>query len=243
MFGYYIEVSRGSVKDVKEEFGYIRKQTLTTGERYITEALKEKEKINALEFKLFDSIREVTKRYIKDLQESSKIISKIDMLKSFSIVSEQRSYIRPIITNKEIELIDARHPVVEVVLDNNYIPNDVVMDKKTNILLVTGPNMAGKSTYMRQLGVISIMAQIGCFVPCKSAKIPIFDKIFTRIGASDNLVSGESTFMVEMKEANNAIQNATENSLILFDELGRGTATYDGIALAQSILEYIHDNE
>ena len=163
------------------------------------------------------------------------------MLKSFSIVSEQRSYIRPIITNKEIELIEARHPVVEVVLDNNYIPNDVVMDKTTNILLVTGPNMAGKSTYMRQLGVISIMAQIGCFVPCKSAKLPIFDKIFTRIGASDNLVSGESTFMVEMKEANNAIQNATDKSLILFDELGRGTATYDGIALAQSILEYIHD--
>ena len=163
------------------------------------------------------------------------------MLKSFSIVSEQRSYIRPIITNKEIELIEARHPVVEVVLDNNYIPNDVVMDKTTNILLVTGPNMAGKSTYMRQLGVISIMAQIGCFVPCKSAKLPIFEKIVTGIGASDNLVSGESTFMVEMKEANNAIQNATDKSLILFDELGRGTATYDGIALAQSILEYIHD--
>ena len=250
VFGYYIEVSKSNLKDIKEEYGYIRKQTLVNAERFVTPLLKEKEniilgaeeKINALEYKLFEDIREITKRYIKDLQESSKIISKIDMLKSFSIVSEENTYIRPIISNnREIELIESRHPVVEKVLVDNYIPNDVIMDKNTNVLLITGPNMAGKSTYMRQIAIISIMAQIGCFIPCKSAKLPIFDKIFTRIGASDNLVSGESTFMVEMKEANYAIQNATINSLILFDELGRGTATYDGIALAQSILEYIHD--
>ena len=250
VFGYYIEISKSNLKDIKEEYGYIRKQTLVNAERFVTPLLKEKEniilgaeeKINALEYKLFEDIREITKRYIKDLQESSKIISKIDMLKSFSIVSEENTYIRPIISNnREIELIESRHPVVEKVLVDNYIPNDVIMDKNTNVLLITGPNMAGKSTYMRQIAIISIMAQIGCFVPCKSAKLPIFDKIFTRIGASDNLVSGESTFMVEMKEANYAIQNATINSLILFDELGRGTATYDGIALAQSILEYIHD--
>ena len=138
-------------------------------------------------------------------------------------------------------MIECRHPVVEQVMKDKYIPNDIVMDKTTDILLITGPNMAGKSTYMRQCAITVIMAQIGCFVPCKSCTIPIFDKIFTRIGASDDLVSGESTFMVEMKEANYAIESATENSLILFDELGRGTATYDGMSLAQAILEYIHD--
>ena len=138
-------------------------------------------------------------------------------------------------------MIECRHPVVEKVLSDKYVANDIVMDKSTDILLITGPNMAGKSTYMRQCAITVIMAQIGCFVPCKSCEMPIFDKIFTRIGASDDLVSGESTFMIEMKEANYAISEATENSLILFDELGRGTATYDGMSLAQAILEYIHD--
>ena len=250
VFGYYIEVSKSQIKEIKEEYGYIRKQTLANAERYITPVLKEKEniilgaeeKIINLEYKLFMDIREVVKRYIKDLQETSIILSEIDMLQSFSIVSDQNKYIRPTIINKkEIELINSRHPVVEKVLSDKYVSNDIIMDKKTNILLITGPNMAGKSTYLRQLAINVIMAQIGCFVPCTSAKLPIFDKIFTRIGASDNLVSGESTFMVEMKEANLAIQDATENSLILFDELGRGTATYDGMALAQAILEYIHD--
>ena len=164
------------------------------------------------------------------------------MLLAFAVVSEENSYVKPILTlDNVIQIKDGRHPVVEKVSKGEYVSNDIIMGKDTNILLITGPNMAGKSTYMRQLAITVIMAQIGCFVPCKSCIIPIFDSIFTRIGASDDLVSGESTFMVEMKEANTAIQNATKNSLILFDELGRGTATYDGMSLAQAILEYIHD--
>ena len=171
------------------------------------------------------------------------VISEIDVIQSFAFISEKYSYVRPKLNNKhEIKVIDSRHPVVEKVIKDSYVENDIIMDKNTNILLITGPNMAGKSTYMRQLGIITIMAQIGCFVPAKEANLPIFDKIFTRIGASDDLVSGESTFMVEMIEASNAIKNATENSLILFDELGRGTATFDGMSLAQAILEYIHDH-
>ena len=142
-------------------------------------------------------------------------------------------------SDNTINIIESRHPVVEKVIKDNYVANDIVMDSKTNIILITGPNMAGKSTYMRQLGIIAIMAQIGCFVPAKEASLPIFDQIFTRIGASDDLVSGESTFMVEMMEASNAIKNATSNSLILFDELGRGTSTYDGMSLAGSIITYI----
>ena len=250
VFGYYIEVSKGQKHLIKEEFGYDRKQTLANCERYTTPLLKEKEniilgaeeKIINLEYKLFMDIREVVKRYIGKLQKAAKIISEIDMLQAFSIVSDQYKYVRPTLTeDKMIKMIDCRHPVVEQVMKDKYIPNDIIMDKTTDILLITGPNMAGKSTYMRQCAITVIMAQIGCFVPCKSCIIPIFDKIFTRIGASDDLVSGESTFMVEMKEANNAISEATENSLILFDELGRGTATYDGMSLAQAILEYIHD--
>lgn len=251
VFGYYIEVSKGNVSQIKEEYGWVRKQTLTTGERYITPLLKEKEdiilgaeeKIINLEYKLFTDIREIAKTYVGKLQKISKVIAEVDMLLSFTIISEENGYIRPIITREHIiQIKDGRHPIVEKVNKNEYVSNDIIMGKDTNILLITGPNMAGKSTYMRQLAITVIMAQIGCFVPCKSCTIPIFDKIFTRIGASDDLVSGESTFMVEMKEANTAIQNATENSLILFDELGRGTATYDGMSLAQAILEYIHDN-
>ena len=250
VFGYYIEVSKGQSALVKEEFGYERKQTLANAERFITPILKEKEniilgaeeKIISLEYKLFMDIREVVKRYVQRLQKTAKIISEIDMIQSFSVVSDSYKFVRPQITNEKlIKLIECRHPVVEQVMKDKYIPNDIVMDKTTNILLITGPNMAGKSTYMRQCAITVIMAQIGCFVPCREAILPIFDKIFTRIGASDDLVSGESTFMVEMKEANYAIHNATENSLILFDELGRGTATYDGMSLAQAILEYIHD--
>ena len=250
VFGYYIEISKGQCALVKDEFGYDRKQTLANCERFTTPLLKEKEniilgaeeKIINLEYKLFMDIREVVKRYIQGLQKLAKTISEVDMLQSFSIVSDTYKFTRPTLTEERvIKMIECRHPVVEQVMKDKYIPNDIIMDKTTDILLITGPNMAGKSTYMRQCAITVIMAQIGCFVPCKSCTMPIFDKIFTRIGASDDLVSGESTFMVEMKEANYAISEATENSLILFDELGRGTATYDGMSLAQAILEYIHD--
>jgi DNA mismatch repair protein MutS len=251
VFGYYIEVSKGLTNMVKEEYGYERKQTLSNCERYISPVLKEKEsmilnaeeKIINLEYELFTLIRDKIKEYIPKLQEIAKVISEIDVLQSFSTVAEENNYIRPILTNDNIvELKDNRHAVVEKVLTSEYVSNDIIMPKDKNILLITGPNMAGKSTYMRQLAITVIMAQIGCFIPASSATLKVFDAIYTRIGASDDLVSGESTFMVEMNEANNAISNATSNSLVLFDELGRGTATFDGMALAQSIIEYIHDN-
>ena len=250
VFGYYIEVSKGQTHLIKDEYGYDRKQTLANCERYITPILKEKEniilgaeeKIINLEYKLFMDIREIVKRYVSKIQRIAKVISEVDMIQSFSVVSDNNKYIRPILTDEKIiKMIDSRHPVVEQVMKDNYISNDIIMDKTTDILLITGPNMAGKSTYMRQCAINVIIAQIGCFVPCKSCVMPIFDKIFTRIGASDDLVSGESTFMVEMKEAEFALSEATEKSLILFDELGRGTATYDGMSLAQAILEHIHD--
>jgi len=251
VFGYYIEISKGNISLVKDEYGYDRKQTLANCERYISPILKEKEalilnaeeKIIELEYNLFCEIRDIIKGYIPKLQYISKIISEIDVLQSFATVAEENKYIRPTLTNdRELYVIESRHPVVEKVTNSEFVSNDIIMDKNTNILLITGPNMAGKSTYMRQVAILSIMAQIGCYVPAKEAKIPIFDQIFTRIGASDDLVSGESTFMVEMTEANNAISNATENSLILFDELGRGTATFDGMALAQAIIEYVNEN-
>lgn len=250
VFGYYIEVSRGNVPLIKEEYQYERRQTLANCERFITPVLKEKEniilgaeeKIINLEYKLFQEIREIVKEYIPKLQDTAKVLAEIDMLSSFATVSEENGYVRPKITKEHmIDIRDGRHPVVEKVSKKDYVPNDIVMNKGTDILLITGPNMAGKSTYMRQLAIIIIMAQIGSFVPAKSCTISIFDKIFTRIGASDDLVSGDSTFMIEMKEANQAISEATEHSLILFDELGRGTATYDGMSLAQAILEYIHN--
>ena len=252
VFGYYIEVSKGSVNLVKDEFGYDRRQTLSNCERYISSILKEKEalilnaeeKIVSLEYKLFNDIKNVVMTYIPKLQEISKIISEIDVLQSFATISEENNYIRPTLLDKHVvEIKDARHPVVEKVIGSEiFVENDIIMDENTNLLLITGPNMAGKSTYMRQFAIIVIMAQMGCFIPCQSAKMPIFDAIFTRIGASDDLVSGESTFMVEMNEANYAISSASINSLILFDELGRGTATFDGMALAQSIIEYISVN-
>lgn len=254
VFGYYIEISKGQCNLVKEEFGYDRRQTLSNCERFTTKELKEKEsiilgaeeKIINLEYQLFMQIREVVKRYVVPLQKCANVLAEIDMLSSLSFVADTYHFVKPTLSNKnEIKIVESRHPVVEEVMakkNEKYVANDILMDQDTSILLITGPNMAGKSTYMRQLAITVIMAQIGSFVPAKSCTIPIFDKIFTRIGASDDLVSGESTFMVEMKEANMAISRATKNSLILFDELGRGTATYDGMSLAQAILEYIHDN-
>lgn len=251
VFGYYIEISKGQIAQIPEDAGYERKQTLANCERYITPLLKEKEalilgaeeKIVELEYNIFMNVRNEVKQYINDIQEIAKIISQIDVLSSFATSTEKNNYVRPKLTHdRNVYIIDARHPVVEKVMEDEFVPNDIKMNDDVDILLITGPNMAGKSTYMRQLAMVIIMAQIGCFVPCKEASLPIFDKIFTRIGASDDLVSGESTFMVEMIEANNALSNATSNSLILFDELGRGTATYDGMSLAQAIIEYVHDN-
>ena len=250
VFGYYIEISKGNIALIKDEYNYQRRQTLANCERYISPVLKEKEalilnaeeKIIELEYNLFIEIRNQIKTYIPTLQKIAKIISDIDVICSFTTVTEQNNYVRPVLTENIIDIVDSRHPVVEKVIKSEYVPNNIKMEQNTSVLLITGPNMAGKSTYMRQMAIITIMAQIGCFVPAKTAKIPIFDAIYTRIGASDDLVNGESTFMVEMMEANNAISNATENSLILFDELGRGTATFDGMALAQAIIEYIHDH-
>lgn len=251
VFGYYIEVSKGNSRQVKEEFGWERKQTLANNERFITPELKEKEqlilgaeeKIINLEYELFTNIRCKVKEVIPTIQLTAKMVAKLDVMIAFATVTEENNYTRPIITlDKEVKITEGRHPVVEKVLNGEFVSNDIIFTKDKYVELITGPNMAGKSTYMRQMAMIVIMAQIGCFVPAKEAYLPIFDKIFTRIGASDDLVSGESTFMVEMKEANRAILGATERSLILFDELGRGTATYDGISLAQAIIEYIHDN-
>ena len=251
VFGYYIEVPNGSKNLIKDEFNFQRKQTLTNCERYISPELKEKEALilNAeenimnLEYDLFCEIRNKIKEVVPEIIKTAGILSEIDVLVALSICSEEYSLVRPkIIDEAKINIKDGRHPVVEIVSRDEYVPNDCIMDKGINTLLITGPNMSGKSTFMRQLAIIVVMAQIGSFVPASSAELPIIDKIFTRIGASDDLVSGESTFMVEMKEARNAIANATDKSLILFDELGRGTATYDGMSLAQAILEYISDN-
>ncbi|PJY98583.1 MULTISPECIES: DNA mismatch repair protein MutS [Bacillus] len=250
VFGYYIEVTRANLH-LLEEGRYERKQTLTNAERYITPELKEKEalileaenNICELEYELFTELREKVKLYIPRLQQLAKQMSELDALQCFATISENRHYTKPEFSKDEVELIDGRHPVVEKVMDSQeYVPNSCMMGDNRQMLLITGPNMSGKSTYMRQIALISIMAQIGCFVPAKKAVLPIFDQIFTRIGAADDLISGQSTFMVEMLEAKNAIVNATENSLILFDEIGRGTSTYDGMALAQAIIEYVHDH-
>ena len=251
VFGYYIEVSKSNISLVDDSWGWERRQTLSNGERYITPLLKEKEalvlnaeeKIIELEYQLFMEIKDIIKENIFELKATAENISDLDAIISLSVASEEYNLVRPELTTKHIVKIkDGRHPVVERVSKNEYIANDCIMDETIDTLLITGPNMSGKSTYMRQLAIIILMAQMGSFVPAKSAILPIFDKIFTRIGASDDLVSGESTFMVEMLEARKAIVNATSNSLILFDELGRGTATYDGMSIAEAILEYISKN-
>ncbi|WP_079508527.1 DNA mismatch repair protein MutS [Mesobacillus jeotgali] len=250
IFGYYIEVTRANLH-LLQEGQYERKQTLSNAERFITPELKEKEELILaaeeksveLEYQLFVGIRETIKDYIPRLQGLAKALSELDVLLGFAELSEQRHYVKPVFSSdRKIVLKDGRHPVVEKVMDaQEYVPNDCFMDSEREVLLITGPNMSGKSTYMRQVALTAIMAQIGCFVPADKAELPIFDQVFTRIGAADDLVSGQSTFMVEMLEARNAIINASSDSLILFDEIGRGTSTYDGMALAQAMIEYIHD--
>lgn len=249
VFGYYIEVTNSYLNLVKDEFGWIRKQTLTGAERFITPELKEKEdmiykaenEIVKLEYELFLEIKDKVKERTSDIQELAELIAYIDVLSTFAQVSNENGYCRPVFNEDGVvSLTELRHPVIEKLIGKeNFVSNNYYIDQDNFLQIITGPNMGGKSTILRQVAIASIMGQIGCYVPCKEANLVVFDKIFTRIGASDDLVSGKSTFMVEMNEANNALRNATSKSLILFDELGRGTSTYDGMALAQAIIEYI----
>jgi DNA mismatch repair protein MutS len=252
VFGYYIQVSNGNKNKVPLD-RYTRKQTLTNSERYITPELKDHENLimeaqtrsTQLEYDIFVKLRETVKNYIPQLQQLGNHLAALDVYCGLAEKAEDNNYCRPHFhtDNQDIEVVNGRHPVVEQVMPaGDYIPNDVKMDSQTNVFLITGPNMSGKSTYMRQMALIAIMAQIGSFVPADSADLPIFDQIFTRIGAADDLISGQSTFMVEMSEANEALQYATKRSLVLFDEIGRGTATYDGMALAGAIVKYLHDH-
>ena len=247
--GYYIEVTKANIPLLPEDIDYERRATLVNSERFISKELKEyedivlhsKEQIESIEYEIFIKLRNVTSNYVKSLQDLADALATIDCYIALSEIAVKYNYVRPTFNNeRKITIVDGRHPVLETILKTGYIVNDVDVNAY-NMMLITGPNMSGKSTYMRMLATIVIMAQIGSFVPAKVANLMIFDSIFTRIGASDDLVSGQSTFMVEMMEANYAITNATKNSLILFDEIGRGTATYDGMALAQAILEYVHE--
>ena len=245
-FVYLVIVQNNNAKD---EYGYIRRQTTINGERFITPELKEKEtfilsgdeKRMQLEYDLFVNLRDSIKTKTSIIQKLANQISLIDVLISLATISSTPGYVCPKFNdNRVIDIKDGKHPVIDKVMKNSsFVSNDILMDEKTDILLITGPNMGGKSTYMRQLSIIVILAQIGCYVPATYCELPIFDRIFTRIGASDDLVSGQSTFMVEMSETNNALMHATSKSLLIFDEIGRGTATYDGMALAQAIVEYI----
>ena len=246
VFGYYIEVSKSFVDQVPED--YIRKQTLVNGERFITPELKEMEnlvlnaeaKINDLEYRLFIEIREFIQTYVREIQETSEAISDLDVLVSFAYVSEKLDYVKPVIDNSfEINIVKGRHPVIEQTVENGlFISNDTYINNSDqSMLLITGPNMAGKSTYMRQTALIVLMAQAGCFVPAESAKIGVCDRIFTRIGASDNLAQGQSTFFVEMSELSYILKNAGPRSLIILDEIGRGTSTYDGLSIAWAVVE------
>lgn len=249
VFGYYIEVSKSSMTSVKEEFGYIRKQTLTNAERYITHELKQKEdellhakeRANRLEEELFLQLIEESQAYLPKVQWIAKAISELDAITSLAQISSQHGFTRPtFVQERKISVQESVHPVLQAANKGKQIvSNSIVMDEKEDIHILTGPNMGGKSTYMRQLALIAILAQMGCFVPAKKAQLPVFDRIFTRMGASDDILGGQSTFMMEMSEANTALKHATENSLILFDEIGRGTSTYDGMAIAQAIIEHI----
>ncbi len=252
VFGYYLEV-RNTYKD-KVPASWVRKQTLAQAERYITQELKEYEekilgaedKILSLETRLFNELVLSMQEYIPAIQINANLIARLDCLLSFAKASEENNYIRPEIDNTEVlDIRQGRHPVIEtqLPLGERYVPNDIYLDTdKQQIIIVTGPNMAGKSALLRQTALVVLMAQIGCFVPAEAAKIGLVDKIFTRVGASDNISLGESTFMVEMTEAANILNNVSPKSLVLFDELGRGTSTYDGISIAWAIVEYLHEN-
>ena len=252
VFGYYIEVTKSNINMVPDR--YIRKQTLTTGERYITEELKNlenqilgaEEKVVNLEYNAFVQVRDQIEKQILRVQKSASIVSSLDVLCSFATVADEQNYVKPIIDNEGIiDIKDGRHPVIEKILPSgSFVQNDTYLDKKDNRLsIITGPNMAGKSTYMRQVALITLMAQCGCFVPASYAKIGVVDKIFTRVGASDDLSMGQSTFMVEMMEVADILKEATKNSLVILDEIGRGTSTYDGLSIAWAVAEYISDSE
>lgn len=252
VFGYYIEVSKGQVSAVPDY--YVRKQTLVNGERYITPKLKEieniiigaEDRLIRLELHLFDELKKQVCAQIERLKNTAEVIATIDVLSSFAYVAEQNDYVMPVVDNSDVtEIKDGRHPVVEKMLKNElFVPNDTYLNTSDDrMCIITGPNMAGKSTYMRQVALITLMAQIGSFVPASSAKIGIVDKIFTRVGASDDLATGQSTFMVEMNEVTNILKNATKNSLVILDEIGRGTSTYDGLSIAWAVAEYICDKE
>src|SRR5690606_16370184 len=250
VFGYYLEVTNAH-KD-KVPASWQRKQTLVNAERYITEELKEyeeqilgaEEKIQVLEQKLYAELLRSLAEFIKPIQLNAKLVAKLDVLLNFASIAEKNQYTRPEITEGHtIDIKGGRHPVIEknLPIGEDYITNDVFLDSESQqIIIITGPNMAGKSALLRQTGLIVLMAQMGCFVPAKTAVIGIVDKIFTRVGASDNLTAGESTFMVEMSETASILNNLSERSLILLDEIGRGTSTYDGISIAWAIAEYLH---
>ncbi len=248
VFGYYIEVSKGNASLITDDLPYVRKQSLANAERFAHPELKEREELilhaeelaMALELSLFQEIKETIKSKVKVLQHNAKQIATLDVLLSFATIAMDHRLVCPTFNHEQIiDLKESRHPVIETLLKTSYVENDVYMDKQTHLMMITGPNMGGKSTYMRQLALIVVMAQIGSFVPAKEASLPLFDQVFTRIGASDDLVSGQSTFMVEMMEANYALTHATNQSLILFDEIGRGTSTFDGMAIAQAMIEHI----
>ena len=250
IFGYYIEITKSNIH-LADLSRYERKQTLANAERYITTELKEKEELilnaeadsQTLELELFQSIREQVKGDVQRIQQLAAVISELDVLLAFAKVSEKNQYVRPEFhAGKAVDIQNGRHPVVEkMMIHSLYIPNSCTLAKDENMLLITGPNMSGKSTYMRQVALTVVMAQIGCFVPCEKAILPITDQIFTRIGAADDVASGQSTFMMEMMESQYALAHASSHSLLLFDEIGRGTSTYDGMALAQAMMEYIHE--
>lgn len=249
VFGYYIDIRKSYINQIKPEYGYTAKQTLANSTRYITQELKEleneileaQEKKVKLENELFHGLLEKIKARLNDLYILARALSQIDVLYAFAQLTNDKGYVRPVFNQDHIvDVTEGRHPIMEQKL-SNYVSNDWHMNPDDHIQLITGPNMGGKSTFLRQNALLVIMAQTGCFIPARKASLPVFDRIFTRIGASDDIMTGKSTFMVEMLEANAALRYATENSLILFDEIGRGTATYDGMALAQAMLEYIDE--